>query len=171
MFFEEQLRELGVKAPYRSARVQGAYFVADAAKLRSLGGFDPIYSPFYWEETDLSYRALKRGWHMIFEPRCVAWHEVGTSIARKDTSFYRRSISKRNRIIFHLINIHSSPYLVRFIVTHFLNMLLLRPSIWRAAFMCVPLFPRILASRKREILVVKRTDGEVAELVKRFFAN
>src|SRR5258706_3285648 len=36
-----------------------------------LGGLNEIYNPFYWEDIDLSYRALKSGYLLIFEPRSV----------------------------------------------------------------------------------------------------
>ena len=39
----------------------GAFMVKRKGYLK-LGGFDPIYHPLYYEEIDLSYRALKRGW-------------------------------------------------------------------------------------------------------------
>ena len=33
----------------------------DRQKLLELGGFDPLFAPFYLEDTDLSYLAWKRG--------------------------------------------------------------------------------------------------------------
>ena len=40
-----------------------------------LGGFDELYSPFYWEDIDLSYRAIKSGYKILFEPKSVVIHE------------------------------------------------------------------------------------------------
>ena len=45
----------------------GACFY-DRAKLLELGGFDPLFSPFYVEDVDLSYQAWKRGWRCVLEP-------------------------------------------------------------------------------------------------------
>lgn len=39
-----------------------------------LGGMDEIYNPFYWEDIDLSYRAMKAGFTVLFEPKAVVWH-------------------------------------------------------------------------------------------------
>jgi len=39
-----------------------------------LGGLDTIYEPFYWEDIDLSYRALKAGYKLLFESKSVVKH-------------------------------------------------------------------------------------------------
>ena len=67
----------------------------------NLGGFDPIYSPFYWEDIDLSYRAIKAGYRVIFEPKSVVVHEhdrgaILRQFTRKDITI----ISYRNQFIF-----------------------------------------------------------------------
>lgn len=40
-----------------------------------LGGFDPYYSPFYWEDIDLSYRAKKKGYKLLFDQRIIIYHQ------------------------------------------------------------------------------------------------
>ena len=47
-------------------------FRTDLFKL--FGGFDSLYDPFYWEDIDLSYRAKKSGYKVIFEPMSVVVH-------------------------------------------------------------------------------------------------
>ena len=46
-----------------------------------LGGFDSIFSPCYFEDTDLSYRAWRRGWRVLLaaESRVVHKHRSSTS--------------------------------------------------------------------------------------------
>ncbi|MFB3882102.1 MAG: glycosyltransferase [Armatimonadota bacterium] len=39
-----------------------------------LGGFDRLFRPFYFEDLDVSYRAQKAGWRIIFEPRSKMVH-------------------------------------------------------------------------------------------------
>lgn len=71
-----------------------------------LGGMSTIYSPFYWEDIDLSYRALKAGYRLIFEPKSVVYHEGQEGAIR---SFYTTSaikiIAYRNQIFFVWSNI------------------------------------------------------------------
>lgn len=66
-----------------------------------LGSLDTIYSPFYWEDIDLSYRALKSGYNLVFEPKSVVWHfhEQGSI----KTQFQEEQVQKivyRNQFIF-----------------------------------------------------------------------
>ncbi|MEK6819095.1 MAG: glycosyltransferase, partial [Nanoarchaeota archaeon] len=41
----------------------------------ALGGFDTIYHPFYWEDIDLSYRAAKRGYTLLWATKARVDHE------------------------------------------------------------------------------------------------
>jgi len=52
----------------------GACTAFDREKFVALGGFDDLYWPYYWEDTDLSYVAWKRGFRVLVEPRSVAYH-------------------------------------------------------------------------------------------------
>ena len=67
----------------------------------TLGGMDTLYNPFYWEDIDLSYRARKAGWKIIFEPKSVVghYHEEG-KIKREYTASDVQRISYRNQFIF-----------------------------------------------------------------------
>ncbi len=39
-----------------------------------MGGMDTLFNPFYWEDIDLSYRAMKAGYRIVFEPKAHVWH-------------------------------------------------------------------------------------------------
>lgn len=66
-----------------------------------LGGMDTLYSPFYWEDIDLSYRARKAGWKIVFEPKSIVrhYHEEG-KIKREFTPAQVKRISYRNQFLF-----------------------------------------------------------------------
>lgn len=55
----------------------------DKEKFLSLGGFDEIFSPFYWEDIDLCWRAWKGGWKILSEPKSQIFHEMQKSIGKK----------------------------------------------------------------------------------------
>ena len=72
----------------------------DRAKFLALGGFDKLYHPFYWEDTDISYRAWKRGWKVLYEPRSVVHHKHRGTIGKVyDEDFTHRAINK-NHLLF-----------------------------------------------------------------------
>lgn len=74
------------------------------AMVEHLGGFDEIYSPCYWEDVDLSYRALKRGWKVLYEPRSVVYHQHETTTSRLDPRF-TAMVKHRNAFLFVWKNI------------------------------------------------------------------
>jgi len=70
-----------------------------------LGGFDEIYKPFYWEDIDLGYRAWKRGYKILWEPKAIVHHEHEAVIGKHFSKGYIDFVSERNRLIFIWKNI------------------------------------------------------------------
>jgi GT2 family glycosyltransferase len=78
-----------------------------------LGGFDDLYHPFYWEDVDLCYRALKKGYRILYEPEGVIYHkDQATIVFRKKgraelffSKMYARIIQERNQYLFTWKNI------------------------------------------------------------------
>ena len=50
------------------------------SKWRELGGMDLLFKPFYWEDTDMGYRAWKRGWQVLWAPECRVMHDHQKSV-------------------------------------------------------------------------------------------
>jgi GT2 family glycosyltransferase len=71
--------------------VSGGSGIFDRRKFLELSGFDSIYSPFYWEDIDLSYRAWKKGFRSIFQPKSKVdhYHEEG-AIKKQERLFLLR---------------------------------------------------------------------------------
>lgn len=156
----DQIMRSKVNPPYQSFAVQGAYFFADRKKVLQLGGFDELFSPYNYEETDLSYRALKRGWKIYYEPKCVGYHKVNTSINKLSSSSHKRMIFNRNRLIFVWKNISYKPYLFSNIFYVFFKLLTLNIRYYKAVRHLIHLWPDIMQKRKEEKLneVVRDED-------------
>ncbi len=60
----------------------GAIFVCRRAQFLQLGGFDPRYQPFYWEDVDLDYKARQLGLHCATVPRAAVIHRHSETINR-----------------------------------------------------------------------------------------
>lgn len=65
----------------------------------ALKGFDPLYRPGYYEDTDISYRAWKNGWKVIYEPESVIYHKIGATFNKGGTENVTRLIM-RNHVLF-----------------------------------------------------------------------
>lgn len=78
----------------------------DREKLVSLGMFDRLYSPFYFEDFDLGYRACKRGWVNLYEPTSTVYHDHNQTVKKvvKDMNANPAFIAHRD--IFNIKNIH-----------------------------------------------------------------
>ncbi|MEK7765560.1 MAG: glycosyltransferase family 2 protein, partial [bacterium] len=61
-----------------------------------LGGFDERYAPFYWEDIDLCWRARRRGWRILLDPRSRVRHAGGGSLLRAAGRVRRWAIRRRN---------------------------------------------------------------------------
>lgn len=67
-----------------------------------LEGFDPLFRPAYYEEVDLSYRAWKRGWTVIYEPASVMIHRRAATLGKQASKDRWRTIIARNQVLFNL---------------------------------------------------------------------
>jgi GT2 family glycosyltransferase len=88
-----------------NAWAEGGAAIFDREKFLKLGGFDKLYTPFYWEDIDLSYCAWKMGYQIIFDPKICVFHNHGTTINRYFSSFKIKTIVYRNQFIFIFKNI------------------------------------------------------------------
>ncbi len=78
-----------------------------------LGGMDPLFNPFYWEDIDISYRAKKAGYRLVFEPKSVVrhFHDEGAILSSFDKTHVSR-IAYRNQFIFIWKNISDPMFLL-----------------------------------------------------------
>lgn len=75
---------------------------------QKFGGMDEIYNPFYWEDIDLSYRARKMGFDIMFDnkSKVTHFHETG-AIKSNFTVSKVTKIAHRNQFMFIWKNITS----------------------------------------------------------------
>ncbi len=74
----------------------------------SLGGMDEkLLSPFYWEDVDVSYRAQKRGWKILWDPKAKVVHNHESTVSKISVK-YRQRIQERNQLIFIWKNLTSN---------------------------------------------------------------
>lgn len=59
---------------HQTGYVSGAFLLIDAAIFQELKGFDTVFHPAYFEDTDLCVRCSKLGYSVIYEPAATAVH-------------------------------------------------------------------------------------------------
>ncbi len=73
-----------------------------------LGGFDPIFSPGYFEDLDLGLRAKKAGYKIIWDPECKVDHQVSGTFPKTFTPQKLQHIKDRNYLLAVWKNLPSS---------------------------------------------------------------
>lgn len=132
-----------------------------------LGGMDELFNPFYEEDVDLGYRAMKRGYINLWEPKALVNHYREEGVISQN--FSKNSISKiaqRNQLIFIWKNITSK----KLFLEHkkaLTKMLLKNPKYWSIFLSAFTKLSQIKKKRKLEEISAKLTDEEILAM----FAN
>jgi GT2 family glycosyltransferase len=85
--------------------LSGANALIDAEKLKLIGGFDELFSPFYCEDMELSIRAWRLGWKCYYEHGAVCRHQVSASTKNYKTARWVKSVYYRNRFYMHALHL------------------------------------------------------------------
>ncbi len=123
-----------------------------------LGLLDELYNPFYWEDIDLSYRAWKSGYKILFDPSIKVEHHHESTIGK----YFNRSkilkIAFRNQLIFHWKNLTDNDLIFK----HLFNIpkYIFIPGFFDALIR----LPKILHARKKAIKLFKKTDEEILRM-------
>jgi GT2 family glycosyltransferase/glycosyltransferase involved in cell wall biosynthesis/tetratricopeptide (TPR) repeat protein len=75
----------------------GACLFIKREVLERIGYLDEIFSPAYWEDTDLCFRARKAGWRVVYEPRSRVVHLEGATAGMPGQKSLCRSLQERNK--------------------------------------------------------------------------
>lgn len=78
----------------------GGSMAVNKKKYLQLGGFDKLFAPAYWEDIDLSFRAKKKGWLVLFEKDAIVYHNHETTNKKIFGSNKLKILSFRNQILF-----------------------------------------------------------------------
>ncbi|TEW67960.1 glycosyltransferase family 2 protein [Mucilaginibacter phyllosphaerae] len=103
--------------------LSGANALIDAEKLKSIGGFYEIFSPFYCEDMELSIRAWKLSWKCYYEHQAVCRHQLSASTKNYKTARWVKSIYYRNRFYMHAIHLNGLALLGWFMQITFIDLL------------------------------------------------
>lgn len=131
-----------------------------------IGGLTELMNPFYWEDIDLSYRAQKDGYRLIFEPKSTVVHEHEKGAIKKSaTSQKVQMTSYRNQFYFVWLNISDTSLLLSHVLwlpVHLIRACIRRDKAFLLGFLKA-LFhlPDILQRREKVQKLRKRSDRDV----------
>ncbi len=145
----------------------GAY---DRKKFLALGGYDDLYLPGTVEDTDLCFRAWKRGYRCLYEARSVVYHEGQRSFRKAFGVFGTAEMNARNIYLFMWKNFEDPRLWVEHLICLPLRLVghLLRGQLfWITGFVkALGRLPEVLKRRRlADRALWKRTDKEVIAIV------
>lgn len=125
-----------------------------------LGGMDEkLLSPFYWEDIDLSYRAQKRGYKLLWEPDSQVIHKHESTISKLSKSYVSK-IRERNELLFIWKNITSKNLFKKHISFLFLK-IVKHPGYLRIVLAALLKLGLVMQKRKKEIKESKVSDEAI----------
>lgn len=146
--------------------VSGGHSAFRKSLWEKLGELDPLYAPFYFEETDLCYRAWKRGWRVLLEPKALVLHKHEESVIRQNFSpRYISFIAQRNQLIFIWKNITDE----KMFAEHkkaLIKRLAQKPSYLKVFWAAAKKWPEIKRKRAIEEKEAVLTDKEIFDKFK-----
>lgn len=135
-----------------TAYAHGGSFMVRKSMFQALGGFHPIYKPFYSEDYDLGLRAWRRGWGSYFEPTVSIVHQSVGSIRENIKMQQVKCTRRRNRYLLEWIHLTPSQLIFSAIPMSLLQLfgelLILDKTNLKGFFQAVVKIPAVKAARR-----------------------
>lgn len=144
--------------PHYSCWLSGGSAIVKREYLEKLHGFNEIYSPGYWEDIDLGWRAWKKGYKIIWVPDSRVVHHHASSFSKFKPGFIN-TIKQRNELLFTWQNFSEIKYVLRHIIFIFLHTLS-HPGYLRIIILAIIKY--ITNGKKTKGIL---TDTQVLELI------
>ncbi|MCD5383882.1 glycosyltransferase [candidate division WOR-3 bacterium] len=163
--FPDTGRKRSNTGPMFTLYASGGAMAVDRKKFLSLGGFDDMFSPFYCEDMDISYRAWKRGWKVVYEPNAVVYHYHQSTIGKVLNQKGIDIVTGKNQLLFMWKNLTDN----RLFLSHWLWLprnivggLRMRSSaLLRNFIYALPQLPLALRARRIEKSLSVKQDWEI----------
>jgi len=76
----------------------GASIIIKRSLMQKFGGFDTLYQPAYYEDTDLSFKVRKEGLRAVYQPKSVIYHiEGGTAGTNPNSGFKKFQVTNKEK--------------------------------------------------------------------------
>ncbi len=86
--------------------ISGCAMVISRELLTRIGPLAECYFPAYWEDGEYSFRARKAGLPVLYVPRAIVYHKVGSTVGAADMSLTLDHCKNRLRVFYVRRNYH-----------------------------------------------------------------
>ncbi|WP_026897266.1 glycosyltransferase family 2 protein [Daejeonella oryzae] len=147
-----------------TAYLSGANALIDARKLKMMGGFDEIFSPFYYEDFDLGLRAWRTGWKCYYDPKSYCIHDHSSTTKNYRTRNWVKAIFFRNRFIVHAIHLSSIKFTGWIMQIVFIDLLFMwlgmKFYLYKSFIMFLSSRTKILESQQNLAILMKQNNSQ-----------
>ena len=148
----------------------GAAFAVDRARFLEMQGFDDLFEPFYYEDTDLGFRAWRRGWKCVVVPEARVTHFHTGTIARSFKQLKVSAIRKRNRLFYLWKNLTTDRLLRQHLFYQLLR-ICYRPfcldwMVLVATALAIPGFSAAMRRRRKERNFIVNSEEKIFKIIK-----
>lgn len=157
---------ISLRAAKENDQTQQCFYVSGGSGIfrksiwQELSGMDEkLFTPFYWEDIDLSYRAQKRGYLCLWEPSARVTHVHESTMSKLPKKKVGR-IRERNQLLMIWKNIHS-PSMLKKHLGALSKRASRHPGYLVVVFMAIFKLKDLIRLRKKEIRESKVSDEAV----------
>jgi GT2 family glycosyltransferase/glycosyltransferase involved in cell wall biosynthesis len=162
-----------IQFPYPAFYAGGGSSAYDREKFLELGGFDPLFDPFYLEDADLSYNAWRGGWKVLYQPQARVFHEHRGTIGKHFTPQAIQAYLQKNYALMVWKNLHQPLWLCSHFI-HLYGHMLLNCLGWEtetrttigAFILALRQMPQALRARRAALLRATIPEAEVFHRVR-----
>lgn len=144
---------------------QAGYGAFHRRRFLELGGFEDLYLPGRLEDSDLCFRAWRRGYRSYYQPRSVVYHKGGASFIARFGVSKTLVINFRNTFLFMWKNLADRRLLLQHAVLLLprlvYDLLRGRPELALGFFRALPRMREALSKRSGALAGAVRKDSEI----------
>ena len=131
-----------------------------------LGGFSAIFHPGYWEDYDISYRAARMGYRLVYQPRALAYHFGKGSLMQLLGREGLNTISARNHFLFTWLNLRDPAMLTSHFLKLPVNLFLEQvsgdpPRLTKGCLKAAPRIFRVMRERRKRKEKIRVSDQRI----------
>jgi GT2 family glycosyltransferase len=151
---KEKMRD-GVYSMY----VSGANAFLNRDIFLKIGGFNELFSPYYAEDTEVSFRAWRLGYTCYYDYYAVCRHKTSSTILNARKKRHVDIVYNRNKMFLHAIHLGPAArclWLIQLVPEVLIKSLLLRWDYAQSFFLFLKNYPAVRKSRR----VIRQLAGE-----------